>query len=129
MKAKHTSDLVGETPPYTVHRSRQQMLRDIRQGLTTMPKQLSPKYFYDERGSELFEEITQLPEYYLTRAERSLLEQRISQIISTVRPCSLVELGAGSATKTRIILDEMRTSGCAGCYERAAASKDFLEAT
>ncbi|MDP9202676.1 MAG: L-histidine N(alpha)-methyltransferase, partial [Gemmatimonadota bacterium] len=57
------------------------MVRDVRQGLTEVPKQLSPKYFYDERGSELFEEITQLPEYYLTRAERSLLERRISEIV------------------------------------------------
>src|SRR6266576_3445547 len=119
----------GVTPPYTVHRSRQQMVRDVRQGLTKSPKQLSPKYFYDERGSELFEEITQLPEYYLTRAERLLLEQRIPEIVAAVRPCSLVELGAGSATKTRLIIDEMRSNGCAKCYVPIDVSKDFLEAT
>ncbi|HEY8831406.1 MAG TPA: L-histidine N(alpha)-methyltransferase [Gemmatimonadaceae bacterium] len=129
MKAKYSADLVGETPPYTVHRSRQQMLHDVRQGLTTVPKQLSPKYFYDERGSELFEEITQLPEYYLTRAERLLLEKKIPEIVASVRPCSLVELGAGSATKTRIILDAMRESGCAECYVPIDVSKEFLEAT
>jgi L-histidine N-alpha-methyltransferase len=122
------SVVVGGTPPYTVHRSRQQMVRDVREGLTKSPKQLSPKYFYDERGSELFEEITQLPEYYLTRAERMLLERRISEIIVAVRPCSLVELGAGSATKTRIILDEMRSNGCAECYVPVDVSKEFLEA-
>ena len=122
------SVVVGGTPPYTVHRSRQQMVRDVREGLTKSPRQLSPKYFYDERGSELFEEITQLPEYYLTRAERMLLEQRISEIIAAVRPCSLVELGAGSATKTRIILDEMRSNGCAECYVPVDVSKEFLEA-
>src|SRR5256886_7542977 len=122
-------DVVGSTPPYTVRRSRQQMVRDVRQGLTKAPKQISSKYFYDERGSELFEEITQLPEYYLTRAERLLLEQKISEIISAVRPCSLVELGAGSATKTRIILDEMRANGCAECYVPVDVSRDFLEAT
>jgi L-histidine N-alpha-methyltransferase len=122
-------DVVGGTPPYTVRRSRQQMVRDVRQGLTKKSKQLSPKYFYDERGSELFEQITQLPEYYLTRAERLLLEQKISEIVSAVRSCSLVELGAGSATKTRIILDEMRASGCAECYVPVDVSKDFLEAT
>jgi len=104
------------------------MVRDVREGLTKSPKQLSPKYFYDERGSELFEEITQLPEYYLTRAERMLLERRISEIIAAVRPCSLVELGAGSATKTRIILDEMRSNGCAECYVPVDVSKEFLEA-
>lgn len=129
MKDNPSSDVLGGTPPYTVRRSRQQMVRDVREGLTKLPKQLSPKYFYDERGSELFEEITQLPEYYLTRAERSLLEQRISEIVSAVRPCSLVELGAGSATKTRLILDEMRSSGCAECYVPIDVSKDFLEAT
>ena len=129
MKNNHSSDIVGGTPPYTVRRSRQQMVRDVREGLTKATKQLSPKYFYDERGSELFEEITQLPEYYLTRAERSLLEQRISEIVAAVRPCSLVELGAGSATKTRLILDEMRTSGCAECYVPIDVSKEFLEAT
>jgi L-histidine N-alpha-methyltransferase len=122
-------EVVNPTPPYTVRRSREQMVSDVRQGLTRLPKQLSPKYFYDERGSELFEEITQLPEYYLTRAERLLLEQRISEIISAVTPCSLVELGAGSATKTRIILDEMRANGCAECYVPVDVSKDFLEAT
>jgi L-histidine N-alpha-methyltransferase len=129
VKDDHPSDIVGGTPPYTVRRSRQQMVRDVREGLTKANKQLSPKYFYDERGSELFEEITQLPEYYLTRAERSLLELRISEIISAVRPCSLVELGAGSATKTRLILDEMRSSGCAECFVPIDVSKEFLEAT
>jgi L-histidine N-alpha-methyltransferase len=129
MKEYHSaSDVVGGTPPYTVRRSRQQMLRDVRQGLAKSPKQLSPKYFYDERGSELFEEITQLPEYYLTRAERSLLEQKIGAIVGAVHPCSLVELGAGSATKTRIILDAMRNSGCAECYVPIDVSRDFLEA-
>src|SRR4051812_30091875 len=127
--ADKPADIVGGTPPYTVRRSRQQMVSDVRQGLTKSPKQLSPKYFYDERGSELFEEITQLPEYYLTRAERSLLELKIATIVSGVRPCSLVELGAGSATKTRIILDAMRNSGCAECYVPIDVSRDFLEAT
>jgi len=129
MKNGIDSEVSGNTPPYTVRRSRQQMVSDVHQGLTHNPKQLSPKYFYDERGSELFEEITQLPEYYLTRAERSLLESRIPEIISNAQPCSLVELGAGSATKTRIILDQMRSKGCAECYVPVDVSKDFLEAT
>ena len=120
---------IAATPPYTVRRSRQQMVRDVREGLRKTPKQLSPKYFYDERGSELFEQITHLPEYYLTRAERRLLEHRITEIVRDVRPCSLVELGAGSATKTRIILDEMRSNGSAECYVPVDVSKDFLEAT
>ena len=130
MKESHAfSDVTGATPPYTVRRSREQMVHDVRDGLTRNPKQLSPKYFYDERGSELFEEITQLPEYYLTRAERSLLERKIPEIVDAVRPCSLVELGAGSATKTHIILDAMRDSGCAECYVPIDVSKEFLEET
>ncbi|MEO7823669.1 MAG: L-histidine N(alpha)-methyltransferase [Gemmatimonadaceae bacterium] len=129
MTENRESDVAGGTPPYTVRRSRQQMVRDVRRGLTSNPKELSPKYFYDERGSELFEEITELPEYYLTRSERALLEACIGEIVAEVRPCSLVELGAGSATKTRIILDAMRRRGCAGYYVPIDVSKDFLEAT
>jgi L-histidine N-alpha-methyltransferase len=130
-RVKETADTAKtvETAPYTVRRSREQMLSDVRDGLTARPKRLSPKYFYDERGSELFEEITQLPEYYLTRSERTLLERKIEAIIEDVRPCSLVELGAGSATKTRIIIDAMRESGCAECYVPIDVSRDFLEAT
>jgi len=105
------------------------MVRDVRRGLMSNPKELSPKYFYDERGSELFEEITQLPEYYLTRAERALLETLIGDIVRSAKPCTLVELGAGSATKTRIILDAMRAQGCAESYVPIDVSRDFLEAT
>src|SRR3954462_6858610 len=130
MKEYHSaSDVVGGTPPYTVRRARQEMLRGVRLGLAKSPKQRPPKFFFDERGSELFEEITQLPEYYLTRAERMLLEQEIAAIVANVRPCSLVELGAGSATKTRIIIDAMRENGCAECYVPIDVSRDFLEAT
>jgi L-histidine Nalpha-methyltransferase len=129
VKQTPTDPKTIETAPYTVRRSREQMLSDVRAGLSATPKQLSPKYFYDERGSELFEEITHLPEYYLTRSERALLEQRIEEIVRGVRPCSLVELGAGSATKTRIIIDAMRESGCAECYIPIDVSRDFLEAT
>lgn len=120
---------MGGTPPYTVRRSRQQLVRDVRRGLMSSPKELSPKYFYDERGSELFEQITELPEYYLTRAERALLETVIGEIVTLVKPCSLVELGAGSASKTRIILDAMRAQGCAETYVPIDVSRDFLEAT
>jgi L-histidine Nalpha-methyltransferase len=128
---KETADTTKtvETAPYTVRRSREQMLSDVRDGLTARPKRLSPKYFYDERGSELFEKITQLPEYYLTRSERTLLERNIEGIVTAVRPCSLVELGAGSATKTRFIVDAMRESGCAECYVPIDVSRDFLEVT
>lgn len=123
------SDYLRSTTPYTVRRSRQQMVRDVRHGLSLSPKRLSPKYFYDERGSELFERITDLPEYYLTRAERALLDATISEIMDEVAPRSLVELGAGSATKTRIILDTMIARGSAESYVPIDVSSDFLETT
>ena len=105
------------------------MLRDVREGLAQNPKRLSPKYFYDERGSELFEQITDLPEYYLTRAERGLLGGTIPGIIEKIAPKSLVELGAGSASKTRIILDAMIARGSATAYVPIDVSRDFLETT
>jgi L-histidine N-alpha-methyltransferase len=120
---------MSSTAPYTVRRSRQQMVRDVRQGLTKSPKRLSSKYFYDERGSHLFEQITNLPEYYLTRAERALLERVTGDLIGELAPRTLVELGAGSATKTRIILDAMIANESAACYVPIDVSRDFLEAS
>lgn len=85
------------------------MAEDVRSGLLSRPKDLSawPKYFYDERGSELFEEITELPEYYQTRTEASILETRSREIVERTRCRELVELGSGSASKTRALLDAM----------------------
>jgi L-histidine N-alpha-methyltransferase len=123
------NDYMSSTAPYTVRRSRQQMVRDVRQGLTQNPKRLSPKYFYDEKGSELFEQITDLPEYYLTRAERALLGEVIPGLVKQVAPRSLVELGAGSASKTRVILDTMIAQGAASGYVPIDVSRDFLETT
>jgi L-histidine Nalpha-methyltransferase len=78
---------------------------DVLRGLTASPKWLPPKWFYDERGSELFEQITRLPEYYPTRAERSILVERAAEVASVSGATTLVELGAGSAEKTRLLLD------------------------
>ena len=104
------------------------MLRDVREGLSTRPRQLPPKYFYDERGSELFDEITRLPEYYPTRAERSLLRRHAAAIIGLARPATLVELGAGSSDKTRLLLDEMvRSAQRGGTYIPVDVSADFLK--
>ena len=80
------------------------MAEDVRLGLTAEPKRLSPKYFYDDAGSELFEQITCLPEYYPTRAERALLEESADELMRTVRPQQIVELGSGSSIKTRVLL-------------------------
>ena len=105
------------------------MIDDVRDGLGRRQKELPPKYFYDERGSELFERITRLPEYYLTRSERSLLETHARALVGALRPRTLVELGAGSATKTRILLDAMRDAGCAEQYVPVDVSEDFLAET
>ena len=73
---------------------------DVRRGLTSTPKRIPSKYFYDQRGSRLFEQITELPEYYLTRAERALLDRYSRCVAQLTRFEELVELGSGSA-KTR----------------------------
>lgn len=89
---------------------------DARTGLTAVPKSLPPKWFYDARGSELFERITELPEYYPTRTERALLERVVGEIATAARADVLVELGAGSAAKTRLLLDALTTEGSLKTY-------------
>jgi L-histidine N-alpha-methyltransferase len=84
---------------------------DARNGLTATPKDLPPKWFYDDRGSQLFDEITRLPEYYPTRAERSILEARSGDIAAAAKADTLVELGSGTSTKTRVLLDAMAGTG------------------
>lgn len=78
---------------------------DVRAGLTAHPKTLPSKYFYDEVGSALFEAICALPEYYLTRAEAEILRTRSGEVFDAVKPARIVELGTGSAVKTRLLLD------------------------
>lgn len=106
----------------------EQVLADVREGMSRPQKELPPKYFYDQRGSELFEEITLLPEYYLTRTERALLAEWVPRWIAELRPAALVELGAGSSAKTRIVLDAMRDAGSARRYVPVDISGDFLDA-
>jgi L-histidine Nalpha-methyltransferase len=84
---------------------------DALDGLTRPFKEIPPKHFYDERGSELFDRICELPEYYPTRTERAILEAKAAAIVDRVQPTELVELGSGSATKTRVLLDAMRDAG------------------
>ncbi|MFG2721758.1 L-histidine N(alpha)-methyltransferase [Streptomyces sp. NPDC048416] len=80
---------------------------DVLHGLTQTPKSLPPKWFYDARGSDLFEEITRLPDYYPTRAEREILTDRAAEIAATTGARTLVELGSGSSEKTRLLLDAL----------------------
>lgn len=84
---------------------------DARIGLSAAPKWLPPKWFYDARGSELFEQITALPEYYPTRTERELLRRSAGEIAGNAPVDTLVELGSGSSEKTRLLLDALTTAG------------------
>ncbi len=85
--------------------------RDVREGLSDTPKRLATKWHYDEEGSRLFSAITELPEYYLTRRERAILEERAGEIAAASGADTLVELGAGTSTKTRLLLDAFRDRG------------------
>jgi L-histidine N-alpha-methyltransferase len=84
---------------------------DVRAGLTRSPKELPPKWFYDDRGSELFDEITRLPEYYPTRAERSILVARAPEIADVTGADTLIELGSGTSEKTRLLLGALAETG------------------
>jgi L-histidine Nalpha-methyltransferase len=84
---------------------------DVRAGLGSTPKTLPPKWFYDDRGSELFDEITRLPEYYPTRTERGILFKHARDIAELTKADTLVELGSGTSEKTRILLDAFRAAG------------------
>ncbi|MBX7159516.1 MAG: L-histidine N(alpha)-methyltransferase [Acidimicrobiia bacterium] len=84
---------------------------DVSEGLAASPKELPPKWFYDERGSRLFDEITRLDEYYPTRSERTILEREAGAIVAASGCDTLVELGSGTSEKTRLLLDAMSGAG------------------
>jgi L-histidine N-alpha-methyltransferase len=89
----------------------QALRRDVRDGLAHTPKSLPPKWFYDSVGSDLFDQITRLPEYYPTRAEAQILRARSAEIAAASGADTLVELGSGTSEKTRMLLDALRDSG------------------
>jgi len=95
-------------------------------GLTSVPKRLRPAWFYDARGSELFEEITRLPEYYPTRAEREILVAHAGDIALAAGAQTLVELGSGSSEKTRLLLGAMRSAGTLSRYVPVDVSESAL---
>ena len=105
------------------------MLDEVWESLNGSPRTLSSKYFYDTRGSELFVEITHLPEYYPTRTERALLDTWAEELVARHDPRSLLELGAGSARKTRVLLDALVARRNDGAYLPQDVSGDFLEET
>src|SRR5438067_4058947 len=85
--------------------------RDVLVGLRQTPKSLPPKWFYDERGSDLFDEITRLPEYYPTRREREILLAHAPDIAGAARFDTLIELGSGTSEKTRVLLRALAGAG------------------
>jgi dimethylhistidine N-methyltransferase len=98
---------------------------DVIEGLSQQPKRLSPKYFYDVAGSELFEQITRLPEYYPTRTELKILRERGADIKATLpKNAALVEFGAGATTKVRLLLEQCEFAA----YVPVDISGDFLNA-
>src|SRR5262245_8657801 len=105
---------------------RAQLAADVRHGLTQHPKRLPPKYFYDDRGSRLFEAICELPEYYLTRTEHALLIEIADAVIGATHPSQLVELGSGASRKTRILLDALTRVQPAATYMPIDVSESTL---
>jgi L-histidine N-alpha-methyltransferase len=112
----------------TDHDAETALAADARAGLTASPKNLPPKWFYDARGSVLFEEITRLPEYYPTRTERALLEESVDEIATLSGADMLVELGSGSSEKTRLLLDAFRRTGRLATYVPQDVSASALRA-
>jgi L-histidine N-alpha-methyltransferase len=104
------------------------LANDVLDGLTRPFKEIPPKHFYDARGSELFEQICELPEYYPTRTEREILQRHADGMIRRTRAGELVELGSGSAEKARILLEAMSRAGTLRRYVPLDVSKSALEA-
>lgn len=97
--------------PMKADQAERDAAQEVIAGLSQRPKSVPPRYFYDDRGSDLFEQICELPEYYLTRTETTILQQYAGAIAHLTGPCELVELGSGSSTKTRILLDAYQQLG------------------
>ncbi|OZF52709.1 L-histidine N(alpha)-methyltransferase [Rhodococcus sp. 14-1411-2a] len=104
-----------------------ELRKDVRDGLTADPKWLSPKYFYDALGSELFEQITVLPEYYPTRTERALLEEHALDVAEATGSTMLIVLGSGSSEKTKILLSAGVKHGSLETYVPQDVSVTALE--
>ena len=106
------------------------MARSLREdalaGLTSTPKTLPPKWFYDANGSALFEKITELPEYYPTRAEREILAGSAAEIAEFTQARTLIELGSGSSEKTRLLLSALRSAGTLRTYVPVDVSEPAL---
>lgn len=118
-----TLELVDHLPPDHLERS---LVQDVRAGLSAPAKTLPPKWFYDARGSALFEQITRLPEYYPTRVERALLAEHAPQIAAAGPAETLIELGSGSSEKTPLLLDALEATGSLRGYVAVDVSATAL---
>ncbi len=108
---------------YDAHPSTDDLRREVVNGLAGEPKSIPPKFFYDRRGSELFDAICELPEYYQTRTEMNILRNCVDDIVDLIGPdCLLIELGSGASKKVRLLLEQLRPSS----YLGVDISKEFL---
>jgi L-histidine Nalpha-methyltransferase len=127
MNSPHSSNgRVRISVPFEI---RSRFREDVAVGLTRPQKSIAPKYFYDHAGSLLFEQICQLPEYYLTRTETAILTEHAADIIAAVGECSIVELGSGSSVKTRLLLTECQQRGYQLHYVPIDISESMLRET
>ena len=108
---------------YDAHPGTGDLRREVISGLAASPKSIPPKFFYDRRGSELFDAICELPEYYQTRTEMGILRNCVAELVEHIGPdCLLVELGSGASKKVRLLLEQLRPSS----YLGVDISKEFL---
>jgi L-histidine Nalpha-methyltransferase len=115
--------------PVEANQAELEAAQDVITGLSQRPKWLPPRYFYDDRGSQLFEQICSLPEYYLTRTETAIFKSCATAIAQFTGACEIVELGSGSATKTRILLDAYRSLNYPLAYMPIDVSAGILESS
>jgi L-histidine N-alpha-methyltransferase len=114
---------------FTPEERREVLRADVLRGLLHRPKELSPQWFYDERGSELFDAITRLPEYYLTERERDILRDRAEEVADLTEANTLVELGSGTSDKTRILMDALAAAGHLRRFVPFDVSEETLRAS
>jgi L-histidine N-alpha-methyltransferase len=129
MERKQSATLVEEPVRIECHldgAEQRTLAEDVLDGLTRPFKELPPKHFYDARGAELFDRICELPEYYPTRAERSILEERSAELAELTLATELVELGSGTAAKTRVLLDALRAAGTLERYVPVDVTEEMV---
>jgi L-histidine Nalpha-methyltransferase len=121
-----TADVVVES--FVTAADERALADDVLDGLTRPFKEIPPKHFYDSRGAELFDRITELPEYYPTRAERSILEARAGELARATQGAELVELGSGTAAKTRLVLRALHDAGTLRRYVPVDVTESMVRA-